>query len=160
MNEYGFEDNTFINSLVGEGTTFNGELQLDGLLRIDGDFIGTIRTPGTVLIGKSGRAESTIEGGTIVIGGVVKGNVIAGEKVVILSTGMLIGNVTAPRLIIEEGVLLNGNCVIRTEQREASLEREAPAGEEDGSAAEKTVPEEPADAAVGTGAEDSTRWKG
>ncbi len=159
MNEYGLEDNTFINSLVGEGTTFNGELQLDGLLRIDGDFIGTIRTPGTVLIGKSGRVESTIEGGTIVIGGVVKGNVIAGEKVVILSTGMLIGNVTAPRLIIEEGVLLNGNCDIRTEQQQVSLESEVPAGEESGSTTDKTDPEEPEDAAVKAGAEDSTRWK-
>ena len=116
MNEYGLEDNVFINSLVGEGTTFNGEIDLDGLLRIDGDFIGNVRTPGTVLIGKSGRVESTIEAGTVVIGGVVKGNVIATEKVVILSTGMLLGNVTAPRLIIEEGVLLNGNCVIRSGQ--------------------------------------------
>lgn len=113
MNEYGLEDSAFINSLVGEGTTFKGEIRLDGLLRVDGDFIGNIHTPGTVLVGKNGRAETSIEAGTVVIGGVVKGNVSAAEKVVILSTGMLIGNVTAPRLIIEEGVLLNGNCVIR-----------------------------------------------
>lgn len=120
MNDYGLDDNAFINSLVGEGTTFHGEINLDGLLRIDGDFVGVINTPGTVLIGKNGRAESTIKAETVVVGGVVKGNIDAGEKVVILSTGMLIGNVAAPRLIVEEGVLLDGNCVIRAKNNKQS----------------------------------------
>lgn len=151
MNEYGLDDNAFINSLVGEGTTFNGEINLDGLLRIDGDFTGSIHTPGTVLIGKNGRAESTIEAETVVVGGVVKGNIIAGEKVVILSTGMLIGNVAAPRLIVEEGVLLDGNCVIRTKGS--------------GQPSESQVIDEPADApqednSSRNDAEDGSRWKG
>ena len=46
------EDRAFVNSIVGEGTRFNGELDLNGLLRIDGDFTGTIKTTGKVLVGK------------------------------------------------------------------------------------------------------------
>jgi cytoskeletal protein CcmA (bactofilin family) len=102
----------FINSIVGEGTKFVGDLELMGLLRIDGDFIGTITTNGKVLIGKNGRAECTITADTVVIGGVVKGDIVCKEKVVILSTGMLIGNVSTPRLISEDGVILNGFCMI------------------------------------------------
>ncbi len=112
MSNYLSDDGTFINSLIGEGSLFKGDLSIDGLLRIDGDFKGIINQGGKVLVGKSGRVEASVNAGTVVIGGVLKGNVVASEKVVILSTGMLIGNVTAPRLLVEEGVILNGSCNI------------------------------------------------
>lgn len=112
MGDHIVEDGAFINSIVGEGTRFRGELDLSGLLRIDGDYSGVIRTPDKVLVGKNGRAECTIYAGTIVIGGVVKGNVYSSEKIIILTTGMVIGNITTPRLIVEEGVILDGECRI------------------------------------------------
>ncbi len=102
----------FINSIIGEGTSFSGDIQLSGLIRIDGDFKGSITTKGKVLIGKNGRAECMIKADTVVIGGVVKGDIVSTDKVVILSTGMLIGNIAAPRLVAEEGVILNGICNI------------------------------------------------
>jgi cytoskeletal protein CcmA (bactofilin family) len=112
MSNYLSEEGTFINSLIGEGSLFVGDISLKGLLRIDGDFKGTIANGGKVLIGKSGRAEASIQAGTVVIGGVLKGNVAAEDKVVILSTGMVIGNITAPRLLVEDGVIINGSCSI------------------------------------------------
>lgn len=108
--------NSFINSLVGEGTIFRGELELNGLLRIDGDYSGKITTPDKVLVGKNGRADCEINAGTVVIGGIVKGNVHAAEKVLILSTGMVLGNIFTPRLIVEEGVILHGKCVVSKER--------------------------------------------
>ncbi len=112
MSDHLGKSGVFINSIVGDGTKFVGDLELNGLLRIDGDFIGNIRTDGKVLIGKNGRAECTITADTVVIGGVVKGDIVSKGKVVILSTGMLIGNVSTPRLISEDGVILNGVCMI------------------------------------------------
>ncbi|MCK5153660.1 MAG: polymer-forming cytoskeletal protein [Spirochaetales bacterium] len=112
MSDHLGKSGVFINSIVGDGTRFVGDLELNGLLRIDGDFIGNIRTDGKVLIGKNGRAECTIKADTVVIGGVVKGDIVSKGKVVILSTGMLIGNVSTPRLISEDGVILNGVCLI------------------------------------------------
>ncbi len=105
-------ESSFINSIIGEGTSFRGEFDLNGLLRIDGDFSGTIRTTDRVLVGSNGRAECTIYAGTVVIGGVVQGNIFAAEKVVVLSTGMIIGNINTPRLIVEDGVVLNGTCTV------------------------------------------------
>jgi cytoskeletal protein CcmA (bactofilin family) len=104
--------NSFINSLVGEGTVFRGDMELNGLLRIDGDFSGKISTPDKVLVGKNGRADCDIHAGTVVIGGLVKGNLYATQKVLILSTGLVLGNIHTPRLIVEEGVLLHGSCVV------------------------------------------------
>jgi cytoskeletal protein CcmA (bactofilin family) len=103
-------DDAFINSIIGEGTRFKGELDLNGLLRIDGDFTGTIRTSGKILVGRNGRAECTLHAGMVVIGGVVRGEVFGTEKVIILSTGLMLGNITTPRLIVEEGVIFNGVC--------------------------------------------------
>jgi cytoskeletal protein CcmA (bactofilin family) len=107
-------DDAFINSIIGEGTRIKGEFDLNGLLRIDGDFSGVIRTKGKVLVGKNGRAECTLHAGTVVIGGVFRGEIVSTEKVIILSTGLVIGTVTTPRLIIEEGVIFNGSCKVVT----------------------------------------------
>jgi cytoskeletal protein CcmA (bactofilin family) len=107
-------DDAFINSIIGEGTRFKGEFDLSGLLRIDGDFSGVIRTKGKVLIGRNGRAECTLHAGTVVVGGVVRGEIFSTEKVIILSTGLVLGTITTPRLIIEEGVIFNGSCKVTT----------------------------------------------
>ena len=111
MSDY-IKNHSFINSIIGEGTKFSGELVLNGLLRIDGDFSGSINTKGKVLVGKTGRAECNIVASTAVVGGVVHGNIYSTGKVVILATGMVIGNIQARNLVVEEGVLLHGSCVI------------------------------------------------
>ncbi len=103
---------SFVNSIIGEGTTLRGDFDLNGLLRIDGAFYGKVRTNGKVLIGKNGRAECEIVAGTVVIGGDVKGEITATERITLLSTGVLNGSIRTPRLIIEEGVVFNGKCEI------------------------------------------------
>ncbi len=122
MSDSHLPDDSYINSIIGEGTRFSGEFDLNGLLRIDGDFCGTIRTKGKVLIGKNGRAECTIYAGTVVVGGIVRGNIFANEKAIVLSTGIVLGNINAPRFIVEEGVILNGDCKIM--KSEASTVKE------------------------------------
>jgi cytoskeletal protein CcmA (bactofilin family) len=105
-----------LNSIIGEGTSFKGEFDLNGLLRIDGDFTGTIRTNGQIIVGLNGRAHCNIYAESVVIGGMVRGNVFTTDKVIILSTGMMLGSICTPRLIVEEGVVFNGNCKITSKQ--------------------------------------------
>lgn len=105
-------ESSYINSVVGEGTFFKGDIKIDGLIRIDGDFKGTIESSGQVLIGKSGRAECNIKAETVIVGGAIKGNIIASKRIGILSTGFILGNLTAPRLDIEENVIFHGKAYI------------------------------------------------
>ncbi|MFP4267469.1 MAG: polymer-forming cytoskeletal protein [Spirochaetaceae bacterium] len=123
----------FINSIVGEGAFFRGDISLGGLLRIDGDFKGNIHKADKVLIGKNGRAACSISAGTVVVGGVIKGDIVATEKVVVLSTGMVLGNIRTSRILVEEGVILNGTCAIVSD-----AEKEEPG--EGRSAEEQGVP--------------------
>jgi len=106
------KDQTLVNSIIGNGTRFRGDLILQGLLRIDGDFEGSIETNGRILVGKEGRARCILNAETVVVGGVVKGEIKATRKVVLLSTCAMIGNISTPELIIEEGVLLHGHCTV------------------------------------------------
>lgn len=111
------EDN-IVNSIIGEGSEFKGEFNINGLLRIDGKFMGTIQTDGKVLIGKTGEAITDINAKVVVVGGTVKGNVFASERVIMLSTGMVKGNIITPSLIMEDGVEFEGNCIINKKKEE------------------------------------------
>jgi len=107
------KEDLIVNSIIGEGTKFRGDFDLNGLLRIDGDFEGMIESEGKVLIGRHGDAVSErVKAKIIIIGGKFQGNLFATEKVTILSTGIINGNIETPRLIAEEGVMLNGNIKI------------------------------------------------
>ncbi|MCU0848364.1 MAG: polymer-forming cytoskeletal protein [Spirochaetes bacterium] len=105
------EDN-IVNSIIGEGSEFKGEFKINGLLRIDGKFQGTIETEGKVLIGQWGDAVTDIKARLVVIGGTVRGNIYAMERVILLSSGRVNGNIITPSLIMEDGVVFEGNCTI------------------------------------------------
>jgi len=126
MEDY-LKSQSLVNSIIGSGTRFRGDLILQGLLRIDGDFEGSIETDGRILVGKEGRARCILEAETVVIGGVVKGDIKATRKVVLLSTCVMIGNIITPELIIEEGVLLHGHCTV---SKDADVLANAPSREE------------------------------
>lgn len=106
-------ESTLVNSIVGSGTFFKGQIDVSGLLRVDGDFSGSLKTSGRVIIGRTGRADCTIDAATVVIGGVFRGTIYATEKVIALDSAIIIGNVFAPRLIAESGVVIDGSMHIR-----------------------------------------------
>ncbi len=110
MGDQAIAEESFLNSLIGAGTVFQGDLDVNGLLRIDGDFSGSISSTGRVLVGKNGRVRCNIHATNVVVGGGVKGDIVASERVQILSTGMVLGNIHAPRIVLEEGVLFSGHC--------------------------------------------------
>jgi cytoskeletal protein CcmA (bactofilin family) len=106
-------ESSLVNSIVGTGTFFKGQITVSGLLRVDGDFSGSVKTTGRVIIGRSGRADCTIDAATVVIGGVFRGTVYASEKVIALESAIILGNIFAPRIVAESGVLIDGAMHIR-----------------------------------------------
>lgn len=118
VNKLTAEDN-IVNSIIGEGSEFKGEFNINGLLRIDGKFKGTIETDGKVLIGQSGEAITDIKARVVVVGGSVRGNIFATERIIMLSSGRINGNIITPSLIMEDGVQFEGNCTINRQQDSA-----------------------------------------
>ncbi|MBM9576762.1 polymer-forming cytoskeletal protein [Leptospira sp. 201903070] len=106
------EEHLIVNSIIGEGAEFSGEFKLSGLLRIDGIFRGSIKTEGKVLIGKSGIVDTDIRARIVVAGGEINGNIYATERVTLLASCRMKGDIVSPRIVMEEGVQFEGNCKI------------------------------------------------
>jgi cytoskeletal protein CcmA (bactofilin family) len=106
------EEEFLVNSVIGEGAEFTGEFKFPGLIRIDGKFRGVLETEGKVLIGKTGIVDTDIKARVVVAGGEIRGNIYATERVTLLSSCRLDGDIVTPRLIVEEGVIFHGKCTI------------------------------------------------
>lgn len=114
---------SLVNSLVGEGSSLRGDLVVDGLLRVDGDISGAIRSTGKVVIGQGGRCESSIQARSAIIGGLVKGDVCVTERLSVLDGAVIVGNVFAPRLDAEGDIVIHGDVEVsgKTEKAEEAL---------------------------------------
>jgi len=99
-----------INSIIGAGDSYKGEINLKGTLRIDGEFFGKINSYSKVYIGKTGKVESLIIARNVIIGGLVKGEIFAEENIVVLKTAEIIGNIYSCSVNIEDGVIFAGEC--------------------------------------------------
>lgn len=79
-------------------------------LRINGKFEGTLETKGNLTIGQTATIVADITGDNIIIGGRVKGNVRARERLTLLPTAVVEGTIFPVRLNIAEGAILEGRC--------------------------------------------------
>jgi cytoskeletal protein CcmA (bactofilin family) len=103
-------DESKMTGFLDKDTHIEGDLSFKGSFRIDGSFKGTIDSESTLIVGENGKIEAEIKVGYIVVNGEIKGNIQAKEKVEINSTGRVIGSVTAPKLVVEEGAYLETSC--------------------------------------------------
>jgi len=97
-----------MNTVFGRQSLFDGEITTKGSIRVEGEITGTINADGNVFIGETGQIHSDIEGCEVVIGGKVEGDIIARNKLTILKTGILKGDIKAKKLEIEEGARFIG----------------------------------------------------
>ena len=97
-------------TFLARGFEFKGTLTFEGTVRIDGSVAGEIRSSGTIILGEHAAIEGDVSAGTIVSGGKITGNVMATEKVHLLPTAVLRGDVMAPLVQMDEGVSFHGTC--------------------------------------------------
>jgi cytoskeletal protein CcmA (bactofilin family) len=95
---------------LGHDSFLEGVLDFKGMARLDGGFRGTIRGTGTLMVGPQARVEADITAGSVVISGEVVGDVTAAERLEIRAPGRLKGNINAPLVVMDEGVLFEGHC--------------------------------------------------
>jgi cytoskeletal protein CcmA (bactofilin family) len=129
-----------IKAFLGEGTDFKGILTFEGTVRVDGKLEGEVYTKDTLIVGESAVVAAEINVHTIVISGVVRGNINATGKIEVHRPGKLFGNVKTPSLYIEEGVIFEGNCAMAYDAAEGTkvssiTQQHDEVGEEDSSRA-------------------------
>lgn len=95
---------------LGKETNFQGTLRFTDSLCILGKFSGEIISPGELIVEDGAEVKANIRIGSVTIGGLVKGNVIAKNKLEMLATGKVIGNIKTAKLKIADGVIFEGKC--------------------------------------------------
>ncbi len=106
---------------LGRETNFSGTMRFKTSLEIDGKFQGKIISPGFLFINEGAEVNADINVGNVIIGGYVKGNVIAKENLELLSTGQLFGDILTAKLKIADGVVFEGKCEMIKDDGELNI---------------------------------------
>jgi len=99
-----------ISAYLGRDTVFEGKITFEGVFRLDGRFEGQIFEGGTLIIGETAVVKGKIGVHSIIINGLVEGEVHAKARAEIHSTGKLHGNLFTPVFTVNEGGILEGHC--------------------------------------------------
>ena len=120
------QDDPNATSILAKGCHFKGQVEVQGTLRIEGEFEGTVRHPENLVVGKTGTVKGEIFAKNAVIGGRVNGNITADDKIELQSGSTLEGDIKTRRLVIDEGVVFEGSCSMG--KRPVSESREIKSG--------------------------------
>lgn len=101
-----------LNTIIGRGSVIEGTLTVQSSLRVDGKIIGTVQVADSLIVGKDGEIEGEVRVKNAVIGGKVKNKIIATGKVVLEAKSLVYGEVKTSRLVIDEGAVFEGRCVM------------------------------------------------
>jgi len=100
------------NSAIGEDSFLEGRFLVKGNMRIDGTFEGKALQVDQLQIGAKAKVKTNINATSVVIEGLVIGNISATRRILLLSTARVLGELKTPELIIQDGVILEGRCTI------------------------------------------------
>ena len=99
-----------ISTILGNETVFKGTMRFNKPLKIDGKYEGKIESDGFLYIEDGAEVRADIKVASIVVGGIVYGDIEAYEKLEMLETGQVVGNIRTARLKIADGVRFEGKC--------------------------------------------------
>ncbi|MCX8043829.1 MAG: polymer-forming cytoskeletal protein [Desulfobacterota bacterium] len=123
-------DMSRLDTLIGNGTIFEGNLTSKESICVEGIVRGKIVCEGNVIVGEKGRVDADIIADTVLIGGEVNGNIVAKTKLEITTRGKLKGDIKTGSLIISEGVIFEGRCQMITENSCGSENQGISSGDE------------------------------
>jgi len=95
---------------IAQGTTFQGNIESQGSFRIEGKVIGSIKTPGKIVVGKTGYIEGEIECENADFEGEFQGELKVSKLLTLRASSKIEGKVFTEKLSIEPGAIFNATC--------------------------------------------------
>jgi len=99
-----------LTAFIDEGSEIEGKYTFSGTVMLNGRFRGEIVSNDSLIVGEKGVVNASIRAGVVLINGEVVGNVNASERVELRGSARVYGDIEAPVVVIEEGVLFEGHC--------------------------------------------------
>ena len=108
------------NNVIGENSFFTGTFIINGSLKIDGRFEGKFLQAEQLYIGQSGKIRTNIKAVSVIVEGLILGNITASSRVLLMPTAKVCGEIRTPELIIQNGVILEGRCTISNDLKSSA----------------------------------------
>jgi len=100
-----------ISTFLGHGTSIDGTLEFQGTIRLDGNVKGqVISQNGTLIIGDKAVVQAQVRVDTVIVRGEINGSIEAKTRIEAYPPARIIGDVQAPQISVESGVVFNGSC--------------------------------------------------
>ena len=106
-----FTDDISFNTMVGPGAFITGDLKLEGFTRVDGDIYGNLETTGKLIIGENARIRGSLTAKSVIVIGIVEGDILAPEGVHLFSSAVVLGDVISRKIKADEKVVIEGYCI-------------------------------------------------
>jgi len=95
---------------LGRGSKVNGKVAFDGSAQMNGEVEGEITVGHILHIGETASITAQIRASTIVVAGKVRGDITGSQRIELLPSAMVAGNISAPKMVIQEGARFEGHC--------------------------------------------------
>lgn len=102
-----------LSTIIGKDSAFTGDMEVKGMLRIDGRVKGRIICDETVSIGATGEVEADIDAKMLIVAGTVVGNIRTSEKIEMQAKAKVLGDVSTKNIVIEQGAIFHGSCQMK-----------------------------------------------
>ncbi len=96
-------------SVIAPGMRVEGELVTDGVVKIEGTVVGSVRAEQQVLVARGGAVEGDIYTREAILGGEVRGSILAQERVEVQASSVVHGDISTQRIVVHEGGEVNGH---------------------------------------------------
>jgi cytoskeletal protein CcmA (bactofilin family) len=96
-------------TIIGESVTVRGNLSGDEDLHVLGRVEGSLELERTLVVAESGIIKAEVQVKNAIISGIVVGNIHASDSVEVTREGRMVGDITAPRVILVDGASFRGN---------------------------------------------------
>lgn len=117
---------TELETILGPNTSTKGDVRSSGGVRIEGDFEGTIDIAGNLIVGENARVVADITAHNVQIQGIVQGDITA-NRLEILDTGKLWGNIAVDSFVLDDGGFYHGQSRMQGDAEPPLLEAPPPA---------------------------------
>ena len=103
-------DDIAVNTIVGTGSKVSGNITSSGFTKIDGEVYGNITSRGRLVVSKQARIKGHLKATSVIVGGVVYGDIIASDSVHLSSDAVVLGAIITRHLHMDDNVLFSGFC--------------------------------------------------
>ena len=99
-----------LTAFIDEGSEIEGRYTFRGTVMLNGRFKGEIASEDTLIIGERGVVQADVRAGRVQVSGEVTGNLKATDRIDLRRTARVYGDLEAPVVVLEEGVVFEGHC--------------------------------------------------